>query len=127
MASGVSRAGLLLALLSACNGCVILLGAYGGAAGARYFRGTLHEDLDSPLAEVYQASKQALYDLGLPVDGDTLVEEKPASLGSVYNDGRDISIHIKSQSEQSCRVSIHVGGGDERRSELILENIKRNL
>lgn len=126
MRGGILRFGVLAATVLLCNGCVVLLGAFGAAGGARYLKGNLQEDLDRPMADVYAASKQAIHDLGLPLEDDKR-EPASAKLESKYTDGRKMSISIKAKTDTTCSVSIHVGGGDKRRSELVLENIKRNL
>ena len=126
MRRGLLRACTLVTLAAVSSGCIVLLGAMGAATGARYIQGSLEETLEHPVPEVFRASKQALYDLGLPLEEETL-EDDSAKLESAYIDGKHITISLKSATDGSTKVSIRLGGGDKRRSELILENIKRNL
>ena len=126
MRRGILRACTLVTLAALCNGCVLLLGAMGAATGARYIQGSLEETLEHSMSDVFHASKQALYDLGLPLEEETL-DDDSAKLESAYTDGKRITISLKSSTGSSTRISIRLGGGDRRRSELILENIKRNL
>lgn len=126
MRRGILRACTLVTLAAMSNGCVVLLGAMGAATGARYIQGSLEETLEHSLPDVFRASKQALYDLGLPLEEETL-DDHSAKLESAYTDGKRITISLKSSTSSSTKISIRLGGGDRRRSELILENIKRNL
>lgn len=126
MKRGTLRICTLLTLAAMSHGCVLLLGAMGAATGARYIQGSLEETLEHPLPKLVEASKQALYDLGLPLKEETFSDDS-AKLESTYTDGKRVTISLKSVTNTSTKISIRLGGGDRRRSELILENIKRNL
>jgi hypothetical protein len=74
--------GLLLALLSfGGSGCLAALagGAAAGGAGYAYYRGNVPESYDADLATVWQATHDALFDLGLPV----VTESKDAMNGTI--------------------------------------------
>jgi len=118
---------LLVAQMLGASGCVLLVGAAGGAGGTVYVMGKLKEDLNAPVPKVKRAAVAGLKDLGLPVlkdKGDQLT----ASLESEFSDGKHVWIDIEARDESSSQIGIRVGLlGDEQRSRRVLKAIRQHL
>ena len=118
---------LLVAQMLGAWGCVLLIGAAGGAGGTVYVMGKLKEDLNAPVPKVKRAAVAGLKDLGLPVlkdKGDQLT----ASLESEFADGKHVWIDIEARDESSSQIGIRVGLlGDEQRSRRVLKAIRQHL
>ncbi len=121
----VALYGLLLFYVS---GCVpLMVGAAAGAGGIVWVKGTLRQDIDRPLDEVYEASKNALKDLDLPILLDRM-DQLSAILESETADKQRVWIKMKHVSSKITRLSVRVGAlGDEVKSREILQTIVDDL
>ena len=68
----------LLLLVLGTSGCLLLLGAAGGAAGAKYVGGKLEADMNAPVQKVHQATEKGL-EIAYLVDS----QAPPAIVGDV--------------------------------------------
>ena len=85
----------LLLCLVAMPGCLLAVGAAGGAGGVVYYKGTLSEYVDYPVNEIYQSTLKVLDSRNLPLYSDTHDSYK-AKLTSELANGKNIWIDIDS-------------------------------
>ena len=117
---------LLLCIVSM-SGCMLALGAAGGAGGVVYYNGNLSEYVDYPVNEIYQATVKVLDNRNLPLHSDVHDTYK-AKLTSEFPEGKNIWIDIDSVTRESSEIKIRVGvSGDQKQAVLLLEEIKANL
>lgn len=117
---------LLLCVVSM-SGCLLAVGAAGGAGGVIYYKGNLSEYVDYPVNEIYQATLKVLDKRNLPLYSDVHDSYK-AKLTSELDNGKNIWIDIDSVTRQSSEIKIRVGaGGDQKEAVLLLEAIKSHL
>ena len=117
----------LLLCLVAMPGCLLAVGAAGGAGGVVYYKGTLSEYVDYPVNEIYQSTLKVLDSRNLPLYSDTHDSYK-AKLTSELANGKNIWIDIDSVTRGSSEIKIRVGAtGDQKEAVLLLEAIKKNL
>ncbi len=114
-------------LASVASGCVLAVGAAAGAGGYVYYAGKEEAMLDAPVGTVHIAARNALKDLGLPIDEDK-VDISSGKLKSHYADGKTIWIDIDKETGSSSKIVVRVSAkGDEERATEILTAIKNNL
>lgn len=125
-APGLRTALLLVALSITATGCALLLGAGAGAGVYAWIEGNLKATYDVALPEAWEASRQALQQLGIKAD----VEQHDAFSGALkatMADGRELSIAVTRVADTKTEVAIRVGLGDRRISETIHARIAANL
>jgi hypothetical protein len=117
----------LLLCLVAMPGCLLAVGAAGGAGGVVYYKGTLSEYVDYPVNQIYQSTLKVLDSRNLPLYSDTHDSYK-AKLTSELLNGKNVWIDIDSVTRGSSEIKIRVGAtGDQKEAVLLLEAIKNNL
>lgn len=121
------RSVLLLVCSAMMSGCVLALGAAGGAGGVVYYKGNLKEYLSYPVTEIYVATVQAMADEGMKVYSD---EHDPykAQLKFEDIDERSVWIDIEAVTREASEIKIRVGvSGDKNRASQLLEKVKAKL
>jgi hypothetical protein len=117
---------LLLCPLLAAQGCVVA--AVGAGAGTvAYVRGDLEVVEREKLDVVYKATEKAISELELAVSKKT---KDAMSAEIIARDSQDkkIRIRLSATAEGTTKLSIRAGlFGDETKSMLIYEQIKKNL
>ena len=125
-ASGMLTALLLCALSISATGCVLLLGAGAGAGAYAYIEGNLKTTYDAALPQTWEATRQAVQELGMKPD----VEEHDAFSGTLKGtmaDGRDFAIALTKVTDRKTEVAIRIGLGDRKISETVHAKIAANL
>lgn len=111
-------------------GCTaVMVGAAGGTAGTVYVLGKLEDTLNASVPRVHQATIAALKELDLPIMEEK-VDKITGQLESEFADGKNVWIGLESIRSSTTQIQIrvgYVGEGDETRSRMILEEIKRQL
>ncbi len=107
-------------------GCLLAVGAAGGAGGVMYVKGNVSEYVNYPVSELYQATLKVLDKRNMPLYSDTHDSYK-AKMTSELQDGRNVRIEIDSVTRDSSEIKIRVGAnGDQKEAVLLLEAIKSN-
>ncbi|UCC22304.1 MAG: DUF3568 family protein [Planctomycetota bacterium] len=123
---GVFLAALLVGMAALVQGCVVA--AVGAGAGtAVYVMGEFKAYEARDLTTVYMATQKAMEQLQLNVTAKT---KDAMSATTVGRDSADTKITVKLSAapEQTTKISIRVGTfGDETKSRLIYDQIKKNL
>ncbi len=121
---------LLLLLSSAAvlaQGCVVAAVGAGAAGTVAYVRGDLETVETAGLDALYKASLEALDELELAV----IQKAKDAMTAEIMSrdaEDKKIRIKLKSTAEGMTKLSIRIGMfGDETKSRLIYETIKKEL
>ena len=133
-ACGICRTALqgLLAmfLIAQSFGCAaFVVGAAGGTAGAVFFLGKLTDEMQASVPTIRQATLAALKELDLPIKEDH-GDKITAKITSKFSDGKNIWINLESQTASTTEITIrvgHIGEGDESRSRMLLDTIKKHL
>lgn len=126
-----------LTLLGGCalssSGCLLVAGgaAATGAAGYAYYKGNVTDTYDADFTSVWHASHDALYDLGLPVKGESH-ENSQGTIDSMTAKGDKIRIHVETQATKvptdpsKTQVGVRIATfGDEDVSKRILAQIAK--
>lgn len=118
---------LLAAVLVLVQGCmtVALVGA--GAGTVLYTMGDLEAVLPADISTAYEVAQKALVQLELKIS--TKVKDALAA-EIIARDAQDkkVTVKLKSTSQYATELNIRVGVfGDEDKSRLIYEQIKKNL
>ena len=121
----------LLLLLSGAavlaQGCVVAAVGAGAAGTVAYVRGDLETVETAGLDALYKASLEALDELELAV----IQKAKDAMTAEIISrdaEDKKIRIKLKSTAEGMTKLSIRIGMfGDETKSRLIYETIKKEL
>ena len=87
---------LLLPFIISPSGCLLLAGgaAAGGAAGYAYYRGNVTETYAADFLTVWNATHDAMYDLGMPVLNETH-DAHGGVIESVTGTGEKVKITLK--------------------------------
>lgn len=113
-----------LGLLSGCAYAVIGGTAAGGTYA--YVAGWLHKDYEAPLEQTYEASLEAMLDLGIRVETKTLSLSKANVRGKKGDE--TIIVKMEKMSGGVVKVSVRVGVlGDEQASKEVHKAIADNL
>jgi hypothetical protein len=116
----------LVCAVAVTQGCVVA--AVGAGAGTvAYVRGDLETVESEELDAVYKATEKALDELELTVSKKT---KDAMSAEIIARDSQDKKIRVKlvATAEGTTKVSIRIGMfGNETKSRLIYEQIKKNL
>ncbi len=127
MRSKIFRGIALIVCVATLPGCLLAVGAAGGAGGVIYYKGNLSEYVDYPVSDIYQATLKVLDKRNMPLYSDVHDNYK-AKLSSELNDGKNVWIDIDSVTRESSEIKIRVGAsGDQKQAVLLLEAIKANL
>lgn len=121
---------LLLAGTLTLQGCWLFLVGAGAAAGAgavAYVEGELRSTEPVQIDEAYEASQQALRDLGLPIN-ESKVDALEGVVTSRTADDKIVRVTLKRTENNNTQIGIRVGTfGEEVKSRQILEAIRKNL
>jgi hypothetical protein len=118
----------LFMVTAASPGCIpLIVGAAAGAGGYAWVRGALVKEFDVPAETLSSASIRAIKQLNL-----SLEEEKTDRLSGYIRaklaDKQKVVISIKALTEKKSEVRIRIGVfGDQAKSEMVLNGIKKNL
>jgi hypothetical protein len=110
-------------------GCLAVVAGAGAAGTVAYLQGDLESEESYKLDTVYTATREAMNQLELSVlEGKT--EKDALSATIVARDASDqrVTVKLKSQSEQSTKLSIRVGTfGNQTKSNMLYNRIRENL
>ncbi len=119
------------AILTMCalytSGCLLAVGAVGGAGGVVYYKGNLKEHLNYSVTDIYDATIQSAADQGFQVLND---EHDPYKAQMKFKDADDKKIWVDTEAatRETSLIKIRVGvGGDKAKASLLLEKIKSRL
>jgi hypothetical protein len=119
-------------ILLAQSGCLVAaVGACAGAGGAyAYYHGNVSDDYSAEFGQVYQASKEALADMAMPVitekhDGLTGTIESSLSDGTKVTISLEEKPRIKPEDGHTTEVGVRVGYfGDQSLSSNMMDKIR---
>jgi len=124
--AGLRIALLLCALSITATGCALLLGAGAGAGAYAYIEGNLKATYDAALPQTWEATLQALQQVGMKPD-----VERHDAFGGVLKgkmaDGREFAIELTRVTDNKTEVAIRIGLGDRKASQSIHGKIAANL
>lgn len=113
--------------LSACVAAAVGGAAAAGGAGAAFYMGTLRVDIQAMPSRIAAATRSAFQVLSIKVDEFKATELDARIVGHSANDEK-ITVKVHRETDSISELSIHVGVfGDESMSNLIYEEIKRQL
>jgi len=118
---------LLIATAAMVQGCVAVAAGAGAAGTVAYIRGDLETVETKKLDTVYEATLKAMEQLELSVSTKT---KDAMSAEVVARDSQDkkVTVTLTATAEGSTKLSIRIGVfGSETKSQLIYEQIKKNL
>ncbi|MFP6596965.1 MAG: DUF3568 family protein [Candidatus Hydrogenedentota bacterium] len=121
------RSVLLIMCFGVMSGCVLALGAVGGAGGVVYYKGNLKQYLNYPVTDIYEATMQTMADEGFRIFND---EHDPYKAQMKFEDteGKSIWVDIEASTRETSEIKIRVGvKGDKARASQLLEKIKGRL
>ena len=122
-AGRIIAAVLLCAPLSAC----LAVAAGAGAGTYAYFTGELKADIEAPLPRAVAGAERACQNLQFK-DVATLSDALEAKVTAAQADDTDITIKLIRKTDTTTEARIRVGTfGDEKKSTVILEEIKKSL
>ena len=118
----------LFCLMSAsCAAVVFLGGAAAGVAGYKYYEGALEVVYESPFMETWDATLRALDRIDIEVT-EKKHDLTAGKINAMRSDDKEVKLSFKYRSKDETVVSIRVGIlGDERASDAIKEEIRREL
>jgi hypothetical protein len=116
------------------SGCLVAAaGACAGAGAYAYYRGTVSDTYGAEFGQVYQASKEALGDMAMPVVSENH-EGLAGTIESSLADGTRVTVvleekpRMKSEDNHSTEVSIRIGTfGDQTASTQLQQQIARRV
>ena len=119
---------MVLIIAVSASGCVaVVAGAAGAGGGYMWSNGVIIQEVDRTALELYEATSDAVKDLGILPTVD-LHDRLTGTIRGEFADGKDVWIDIVALTEQSARIKIRVGWfGDKMRSEMILNSIQKSL
>lgn len=109
------------------QGCMLLAVGAGAAGSVAYVRGDLEAIEAKKLDTVYDAAKKALEQLELSISKDA---KDAMSAEIIARDSQDkkITVKLAAATEDSTKLSIRFGVfGDETKSRMVYDQIKKNL
>jgi hypothetical protein len=117
----------LAAALACSSGCVFLVGAGAGAGAIAYAKGKLNATEAASLNKVWTASLTAVEELDYVVTETNKQSVSAVIIGRNQSDER-LEVTMKSITDKSTELGIRAGTiGDEERSRLVLDRIRRHL
>lgn len=109
------------------QGCVAIIGAGAGAGTVAYVRGELQTSYAAPLNKTWDASIEALKDLGITIY-NTKKDNTEGDIEATKADGTKVKINLKPKGQDITEVKIRVGiFGDEEVSRTISNQIAKRL
>ena len=119
----------LAGLTVSSSGCLLVAAGAGAAGTVAYMRGDLEVGLPYHIEFVYDATRQAMTQLQLPVvEGRTMKDALSATIVARDAEDKRVTIKLRSESELSTRISIRIGTfGDQTKSQMIYDRIRDNL
>ena len=128
---GHFRRNILLAILGvsilSSSGCIPLLVGAAAGAGVAYVKGTLEANFERPIKTVHKASLAALKSLKIEIKEENFSQHS-SRIRAEYPDGTKVSVDGDALTEHTAKIAIRVGVfGDQTKSEMILDEIKKRL
>lgn len=118
---------ILLCSLIMMQGCVAVIGAGAGAGTVAYVRGELQTSYAASLDRTWDASIEALKDLGITIY-NTKKDATEGDIEATKADGTKVKINLKPKGQDITAVKIRVGiFGDEEVSRTISNQISKRL
>ena len=110
------------------GGCLaIVAGAAAGAGTYLYLKGELTDTEEVPLDRAYEAAKAAVKDLEYRTKEQSK-DALQARIVALEADGTEVHIKMESKGEKLTKFTVRIGVvGDESRSRLIMDKIKKHL
>ncbi len=109
------------------QGCVAVIGAGAGAGTVAYVRGELQTTYAAPFNRTWDASIEALKDLGITIY-NTKKDATEGDIEATKADGTKVKINLKPKGQDITVVKIRVGiFGDEEVSRTISNQISKRL
>lgn len=120
--------GLLVVVVGA-SGCVAVAVGAGAAGTVAYLAGDLEAHQAYDIDTVFAASKEALAELGMKlVEGETNEDALAATIVARDAADKEIVVKLKATMTGGTDISIRVGTfGDDTKSQLVYEQIRKNL
>ena len=120
--------GVLFCLMSAsCAPILFLGGAAAGVAGYKYYEGALEVVYESPFMETWDAALRTLDHMDIEVTNKKH-DLTAGKISAMRSDEKEVKLSFKYRSTEETVVSVRVGIlGDERASEAIKEEIRKEL
>ena len=118
----------LFSSIATLNGCVALVvGAAAGAGTLAFVKGILEYNVDQPISKAHKAVLAGLRDLGVIVRSDEVTSHNTTTKAE-FEKGTDLTVELESLTELATKIKIRVGVfGDEAKSQMVLEAIKKRL
>ena len=109
-------------------GCFWLaVGAAAGAGGYAWVQGGLEQNLNASAEKVHDAVAHSLNKLGLSIIEDHHDKLK-GKVVAEFSDGQNVTVEVNALTERTTKLKIRVGVlGDKAKSEMILNEVKKNL
>jgi hypothetical protein len=117
---------LIVTAFFATTGCVALLGAGAGAGTFAYIKGNLETTYDATMAQTWDATREALQQMGMTADIDRH-DAFSGSLKGTMADGKEFNVVVTRVTDTRTEVAIRIGLGDKKISEAIHDKIAANL
>lgn len=120
-------ASLLAASASMLGGCLVVAAAGAGAGTYAYISGELSSTEEATLDRTWAATQAAIKDLQFTVK-ERSKDALQARLVAEQADNTDVKVSLESEGQKLTKVKIRIGVfGDEAKSRLILDKIKKGL
>lgn len=118
----------LVVLTASSSGCfTLLVGAAAGAGGYAWVKGGLVKEFEVPAEKLSSAAMRAVKQLGLPLE-DEKTDRLSGYIRSKTADNQTVVIQVKALTEKKSQLTIRVGfWGNQAKSEMILNGVKKNL
>lgn len=118
---------LLASSSSVLGGCLVVAAAGAGAGTYAYISGELSSVEEAKLDRTWSATQAAIKDLQFTVKEQSK-DALQARLVATQADNTDVKVTLESQGEKLTKIKIRIGVfGDEAKSRLILDKIKKGL
>lgn len=117
---------LLAAMAVFTTGCWLFVGAAGAGAGAVWYYGALRSTEDIGHREIYEAGRQSLHQLDIPVHTES-VDATAGTIEGETADGKKVVISVKRLTETTSELTLRVGLADESRARMIYDRIRENI
>jgi hypothetical protein len=121
-----ARLSLMAMTLILANGCWLVVAGAGAGAGAAWYYGALRSTEETGHTALYEASKQALTELNIPIHKDS-VDATGATIEGRTADDKLVHISVKRLTDHTSDLITRVGITDEPRARMIYEKIGSNL
>ncbi|MFO7985760.1 MAG: DUF3568 family protein [Desulfatiglandaceae bacterium] len=121
----------LSALLFLSSGCGAMIlagaGAAAGIAGYKFYEGTLIVIYEAPFKKTWEASRQALKEMGCTIDRSDH-DITSGTIWGEFEDGKPVNLKFNYESSEKTKVTIRVGVfGEKEASHIVKEKIRKIL